>query len=371
MERERENKAKFLFLGSTALLIFLGLAVMANSSIPLSQANFGESFYYLRHQIIFGIGIGFIFLIIASKIKLSFIKKIALPGIITTIILLAMVFAPGFGYGAGGAKRWLNILGTSFQPSELAKLAIAVYLAYWLESKKEKIDKPSLIIPILFWLGILGGLILLEPDYGTFLIIASISFGIYYSAGANKKTILITALIGLLALGTLLAIEPYRRERVLSFFNPAKDTIGKSYQQNQALIAIGSGGFFGRGLGKGIQKYSYLPETIGDSVFAIIAEELGWLGASAVILLFLIWILSGLKIASRSDSIFGRNLATGIVIWIGAQTFINILGIIGLIPFTGVPVPFISYGGSALVIELAAVGLVINIAKNQAKHVKL
>lgn len=366
-----KEKTSILFLGSTVLLVLLGLALMANSSIPISQANFGESYYYLRHQLIFGVGLGIIVLIIASRIKFSWLKKMALPAITAAAILLALVFAPGIGYGAGGAKRWLNILGASFQPSELSKLALIIYLAYWLESKKEKIKNPMLILPLLFWAGLIGGLILLEPDYGTFIIIGLIALGMYFASGAKYKTILAAMLIGLVALTALIIIEPYRRDRVLSFLNPQKDIIGKSYQHNQALIAIGSGGIFGRGLGKGIQKYSYLPETIGDSVFAITAEELGLVGAAGVLLLYLVWILSGLKIASKSNSLFAQYLSMGIVIWIGGQTFINILGILGLMPFTGIPVPFLSYGGTAMVTELAAVGLVLNVAKRQEKHVRL
>ena len=366
-----KEKTSILFLGSTVLLVLLGLALMANSSIPISQSNFGESYYYLRHQLIFGIGLGIIALIIGSRIKFSWLKKIALPAIIAAAVLLALVFAPSVGYSAGGAKRWLNILGASFQPSELAKLALIIYLAYWLESKKEKIKNPMLILPILFWAGLIGGLILLEPDYGTFLIIGLIAWGMYFASGAKYKIILTVALIGLVALTALIIIEPYRRDRVISFLNPQKDIIGKSYQHNQALIAIGSGGILGRGLGKGIQKYSYLPETIGDSVFAITAEELGLAGAAGVLLLYLIWILSGLKIASKSNSLFAQYLAMGIVIWIGGQTFINVLGILGLMPFTGIPVPFLSYGGTAMVVELAAVGLVLNVAKRQEKHARL
>ena len=366
-----KEKTSILFLGSTVLLVLLGLALMANSSIPISQSNFGESYYYLRHQLIFGIGLGIAALIIASRIKFSWLKKIALPAIIAAAVLLALVFAPSVGYSAGGAKRWLNILGASFQPSELAKLALIIYLAYWLESKKEKIKNPMLILPILFWAGLIGGLILLEPDYGTFLIIGLIAWGMYFASGAKYKIILTVALIGLVALTALIIIEPYRRDRVISFLNPQKDIIGKSYQHNQALIAIGSGGILGRGLGKGIQKYSYLPETIGDSVFAITAEELGLAGAAGVLLLYLIWILSGLKIASKSNSLFAQYLAMGIVIWIGGQTFINVLGILGLMPFTGIPVPFLSYGGTAMVVELAAVGLVLNVAKRQEKHARL
>ena len=359
------ERINFIFLAITFILILIGLAVMTNSSIPLSQANFGQSFYYLNHQLVYGVGLGLAAFLVFYKIKLSFFKKLALPGVFLAMALLALIFIPHLGYGAGGAKRWIGLHGFSFQPSEFAKLALIIYLAYWLESKKEKIKKHTTVLPFIFWLILVGGLVLIEPDYGTFAIISAIAFTMYFAAGAKAKTIIGVGLLALTAMTILIAVEPYRRDRVLSFLNPQRDVRGSSYQQHQALIAIGSGGFLGLGLGKGVQKYSYLPETIGDSVFAIVSEELGWVGASFILLLYLIWILSGLKIAAQAQTDFGRNMVIGVVVWIGLQTFANVLGILGLIPFSGIPLPFISYGGSALMIELAGIGLVANVAKNR------
>jgi cell division protein FtsW len=366
MDKSSLSKAVVVFLASTGILVVFGIAVMTNASIPLSQSNHGESFYYFRHQIIYGFGVGLVAFLVFSRINRKILKKIALPAVLFSILLLILVFVPKVGYGAGGAKRWLDIFGFSFQPSEMAKLAMVIYIAYWLESKKEKLKNSKMILPFLFWLGIVGGLILIEPDFGTFLIICTIAFSMYFSAGAKMKTIIGIALVGFLILGTLIAAEPYRRQRFMSFFNPAQDSMGKGYQQNQALIAIGSGGITGLGLGKGVQKYSYLPETVGDSVFAIVSEELGFFGASLILLIYLTWILSGLKIASGAPKPFEKYLVVGIISWIGTQTFINVLGILGAIPFSGIPLPFISYGGSALMIELAAVGIVINVARNRS-----
>lgn len=359
------HRPLIIFLGSTAILVLIGLAVLINASIPLSQSNHGESFYYFKHQIIYGLGAGFAAFILFSRLNHNHLKKLGLPLLLLAVILLILVFVPQIGYQSGGAKRWIRVMDFSFQPSELAKLAIIVYLAYWLESKKDKIKKTALVIPFLFWLGLVGGLVLLEPDLGTFIIICLIAFGMYFSAGARIKTLAVLGLAGILIITTLIAAEPYRRQRFISFLNPNTDTTGKSYQLNQALIAIGSGGVFGLGLGKGIQKYSYLPETIGDSVFAIVSEELGFVGAAAVLLLYLIWVLSGLKLAVTGSSVYGKYLTLGIVIWMGFQAFVNTLGILGFIPFTGVPLPLISYGGSALLIELAAVGIVANVARSK------
>ncbi len=363
--KQAPSKIALTFLVSTALLILLGLAVITTASIPLSQSNFGESFYYFRHQIIYGLGLGLIAFLFFFKIKIGLIKKLGLPAMLAAIVLLTLVFVPHVGYEAGGARRWLNIFGMSFQPSEFAKLALVLYFAAWLESKKNKITEPVMIFPFLLWLGLIGGLVLLEPDFGTFLIICALALVMYYSAGARLKPLLAVGIIGLLVLSSLIAISPYRRERVLSFLDPGRDTVGSGYQLNQALITIGSGGLTGLGLGKGIQKYSYLPETIGDSVFAIISEELGFIGTSLILFIYLIWVLSGLKISALTPRPFEKYLVLGIVVWIGSQTFVNVLGILGLVPFTGIPLPFISYGGSALIIELAAVGLVANVAKGK------
>lgn len=365
MPHAQANKILSVFLVSTALLVMLGLAVITNASIPLSQSNFGESFYYFKHQIIYGLGLGLTAFFFFSRFNHNRLKKIAIGLAILAAVLLAAVFVPGLGYEAGGAKRWIGLAGFSFQPSEFAKLAIIIYLAHWLEAKKDKIKNPRMLAPFLFWLGLVGGLVLLEPDFGTFLIIAAVTLVMYFSAGAKIKTLLAAGLVGVLILGALIAAEPYRRQRMVSFLNPAHDTAGRSYQLNQALIAIGSGGVFGLGLGKGVQKYNYLPETIGDSVFAIVSEELGFAGTSFVIFLYLIWILAGLKLAATASRAYSRYLVLGIVVWIGLQTFTNILGILGLIPFSGIPLPFISYGGSALLIELAAIGIVANVAKNR------
>lgn len=360
---KNHSKAAITFIMATAFLVLLGIAVITNASIPLSQSNHGESFYYFKHQLIYGLGIGLLAFGFFYKIDISILKKFGLPALIFAIILLGLVFVPKIGLGALGAKRWISLFGFSFQPAEFAKLALVVYLAHWLESKKDKIKKPVMIFPFLLWTGIICGFIILQPDFGSFLVVCSTAFVMYFMAGSDLKTIGLVFLTGLVLMTALIAVEPYRRERFTSFLNPDKDTAGSGYQLKQALIAIGSGEIFGLGLGKGIQKYNYLPETIGDSVFAVVSEELGFIGSTLVLLTYLIWILSGIKIASLSKDAFSRYLVIGVVAWIGLQAFINTLGILGMIPFTGIPLPFISYGGTALIIELAAIGMVANIAR--------
>jgi len=359
-------KASIIFLTATIILVLFGFAIMASSSIPLSQKNFGESYYYLRHQLILGLGVGMIAFFIALKIKFSLLRSLALPIFIIVLMLLLLVFVPSLGLKSGGAKRWINLGFFSFQPSEFAKLAVIIYLAKWLESKKDRIQKPLLAVFVVFILMLVGACIIFEPDFGTAILIFSIGSIMFFSAGSKIKTMIGIGMIALILFINLAAIEPYRLERVFSFLDASQDMSGKSYQQNQALIAIGSGKLLGLGLGKGVQKYQYLPETIGDSVFAIIAEEIGLAGSVIILFLYLSIVLSGFKIALNSSNFFGRTTAIGITSWLGLQTFINLLGILKLIPFTGIPLPFISYGGTALIVELAAAGLMLNIAKQKS-----
>lgn len=362
---QTSRKASIIFLTATILLVLFGFAIMASSSIPLSQKNFGESYYYLRHQLILGLGVGLVAFFIALKIKFSLLRSLALPILIIVLILLLLVFVPSLGLKSGGAKRWINLGFFSFQPSELAKLAVIIYLAKWLESKKDRIKKPILALFVVFLLMLVGAFIIFEPDYGTTVLIFAIGSIMFFSAGAKMKTMAGVVILALIMFISLAAIEPYRLERVFSFLDSSQDISGKSYQQNQALIAIGSGELLGLGLGKGVQKYQYLPESIGDSVFAIIAEEIGLVGSAIILFLYLSIILSGFKIALNANNFFGRSMAAGLTSWLGLQAFINIIGILKLIPFTGIPLPFISYGGTALIVELAAAGLMINIAKHK------
>ena len=361
--RKRAPSEKLL-LTAVFLLSVIGLIVLASTSVPLSQQNFGESYFYFKHQLIFGFGVGIIFFLIASKVSIKFLRKMALPLFGLSVLLLAAVFIPQLGLEIGGSKRWISIGGLTFQPAELAKLALIVYLASWLARHSEKIRSSSSVISFLVIVGAIGGLVIAQRDLGTAVLIFIISLIMYYVAGAKKQSIALAILASVLAFSIFVAIEPYRISRITSFLNPSSDIQGESYQLNQAFIAIGSGGFFGLGLGHSIQKYQYLPESIGDAIFAIIGEELGFVGASVILGLFLLFILAGLKMALRARTRFGTLLVVGLVSWIGLQTIINIAGISGLIPFTGIPLPFISYGGTAIVAEFTVVGLAINAARN-------
>ncbi len=358
------HRSERTFLLSVFLLVVFGLVVLASTSIPLSQENFGESYYYFRHQLLYGFGLGLILFFLARSLKPKTIQFLAPLLFLLSIIALSLVFVPKLGFEVGGARRWLNILSFSFQPSELFKLALVVYLATWLDKRRYKLASGSSFFSFLFIIGIPSAFIILQPDMGTAILVALVALVMYFVAGAKKKTILALILLAVIVGGALIAIEPYRKARVLNFLNPTDDIQGAGYQLNQALLTIGSGGLAGRGLGRSVQKYQYLPELIGDSIFAIIGEEFGFLGTAGLVFLYIIFLLTGFKIAVKARSKFGTLLVAGIISWIGLQAFINIGGITGLIFFTGIPLPFISYGGTALALELGAVGLVSSVARN-------
>lgn len=353
-----------IFVAAAFVLTVIGLILLASTSVPLSQQNFGESYYYFRHQLIYGFGVGLVLFFITRKVRLGVWRKLALPLFLLAILFLVLVFVPSVGFGTAGARRWLSLGPLSFQPAELAKVALILYLAAWLDKRHEKLARTSSFVS---WLVIVGGvaaLVALQPDIGTTVLIVGVGLTMYFAAGARLKSLALITLLAAIGFGALIATDPERMSRVKSVLNPASDVQGESYQLNQALIAIGSGGFFGKGLGKSIQQYQYLPESINDSIFAIIGEEFGFVFSSIFILLFVLLLLAGFKLARSARTRFGTLVTVGVVSWFGLQALINIAGITGLIPFTGITLPFISYGGTALALELAAVGIVSSVSRN-------
>jgi cell division protein FtsW len=282
-----------------------------------------------------------------------------------SVIFLILVFVPGVGSNVYGASRWIQLGPFSFQPSEMAKLAIIIYLAAWLESRgKDRIkDLFEGMLPFLGIMGLIGFLIMKQPDTGTLGVIVLTSFAIFFVAGARLAHLASMGVMGMFALWILVKIEPYRFNRILAFLDPGADPQGIGYQINQALLAVGSGGFWGVGLGHSRQKFNYLPEPVGDSIFAVIGEEIGMVGATILVFLFIMLAIRGIKIAKNSPDMFGRLLATGITMWIILQAFINISANIALVPLTGIPLPFISYGGTSLVFLMASIGILLNISK--------
>ncbi|MBU1126062.1 putative lipid II flippase FtsW, partial [Patescibacteria group bacterium] len=279
--------------------------------------------------------------------------------------LLILVFIPGVGADYGTfAKSWVSIGSIAFQPAELVKLTFLIYLAAWMEKRQSELhDVHSGFVPFLAILGVICGLMLMQPDLGTLSIITAMALTVYFIAGGPLHYLLGLGVAGVVALGVAIQASPYRAERFMTFLHPELDPQGIGYQINQALLAIGSGGLFGRGYGHSLQKFQYLPEVAGDSIFAVMSEELGFLLTSIFLIGFVFFIWRGLAIADKAQDDFGKFLVVGIMAWFGFQAFINIGAMVGLLPITGVPLPFLSYGGTSLVVSLAAVGIVLNISR--------
>lgn len=328
-----------------------------DASSASAARDFGDKYYFLKEQIKWVI-LGLAAMTLTSFINYKILYKLSPILIIGSIISLLLVFIPGLGIKAYGASRWINLGFTTVQPSEFAKLVLIVYLSAWFSSKEK-----GRLLAFLLLIGIFVGLILLQPDMGTAIILGGTGIILYFLSEAPLWHFAVLAPLGAFGVAVLAFLSPYRFKRLTSFLDSGVDPLGASYHIRQALIAIGSGGLFGLGLGNSRQKYSYLPEATTDSIFAIIGEELGFLGAVAIICVFTIFVIKGIKVAANCKEPFGRLLAAGIISWLTIQTIINLAAMAALIPLTGVPLPFISYGGSALVVELAGVGILLNIAR--------
>lgn len=360
------NKPDYKFLGIFGAIVLIGLAVLASASAVEGVERFDDGYYFLKHQLINGVLPGIILFLIFSKIDYHLIKKVAPIALGITVFFLVLVLIPGIGVSFGGARRWINVFGLfNFQPSELIKISFLVYLASWLSAKKDDIKKnKDIFITFIFLLGVVSMLLLMEPDLGTLSVIIAFSFVMYFIAGGKLSHIGIFLSIMAIGLMLMILIEPYRFDRFSVFLHPELDPKGIGYHVNQAMMAVGSGGILGLGYGHSRQKYNFLPEVTSDSIFAIMAEELGLIVVMGIIFLFLNWLLRGINIARSAHDDFGKLLGAGIVAWIGYQTLAHIGANIALVPLTGVPMPFFSYGGTALASLFAAIGIMANISKN-------
>jgi len=353
---------KSLIIVIMIVLVF-GLISLSSASGVISYTKYNDVYYYFKHQL-FGLTIGLVAFWFFSCIDYHRWRKYALGFLIFSIVLLLLVFIPGLSVHYGKAHSWINVLGFSLQPSEFVKLSFLLYLAAWLENRKEKLaDFSQGIGPFIIILGSIAFLMILQPDIGTLSIIAVTSLIVYFIGGGSLKHMFFMILFGILGFALMVQFWPYQRNRFKCLFDPSFSKQEICYQVNQSLIAVGSGGIWGRGLGASRQKYMYLPEVSGDAIFAVIAEETGLIISSFLIICYLYIFYRGYLIAIRAPDDFGRILAIGIVSWLVMQAIINIGGIINLIPMTGVPLPFISYGGSAILATLIAVGILVNISK--------
>ncbi|NQV13168.1 MAG: putative lipid II flippase FtsW [Parcubacteria group bacterium] len=361
---EKKHKPDYWLVITVMVLLVIGLVILSSASAVVSYENFGNNYQYLKHQLFYGVLFGLLAMIITSRVNYRFWKKFAAILLGVTLVLLLAVFIPGIGLEYGGARRWISLGAATMQPTEVVKLTFILYLATWLEKRQKGIrDWKFGFLPFVTVLGIIGSLIMLQPDLGTMSVIIVSAIAIYFIAGARWRHLAAIGGAGVVLFWILIKAAPYRMARFTVFLNPELDPQGIGYQINQALLAVGSGGLFGRGLGKSIQKYNYLPEATGDSIFAVMAEELGFIRILFLIGAFVFLAIRGFLLAKRAPDLFGKLVAVGIISWIAFQAFINIAAMVALVPLTGIPLPFISYGGTALLFTLAAVGILINISQ--------
>ena len=360
-----EKKNDYLLFFSFSLLIIFGLLMLSSASSPVGEARFGDSYFFIKRQLLFGVLPGIAFFIFFLHFNYHHLKSIASFIFFGTILLLLLVFIPGIGSTLStGARSWLVLPGTSLQPSEVAKLTLILFFSAFLTAKNKQLVTfyPGFTRALLLGLFPVG-LVLIQPDVGTAAILFAIMFGLLFMAETKPSHMLLVALIGFVTLFVLIQVAPYRASRLTIFLHPELDPQGIGYQVNQAKIAVASGGLFGLGYQHSRQKFQYLPEVQADSIFAVIAEEMGFVVMFVFIALLLFIGKRGLQIAKQAPDLFGRFVASGIIIWFMAQSFLNIGAIIGLLPLTGVPLPFVSHGGTALSIAMAAVGILMNIEK--------
>jgi cell division protein FtsW len=355
---EKKHQPDFILLGTLILLVLTGFLVLATASVPYSLRIANDPNYFLMHQLEYG-AIGLVLGFIAYKLPIDKIKKINFSLFFFLLFLMYSVFLPFWSHEAKGATRWIELGFFHLQPSEPLKLAAIIYLATLIDKFKKKSLKPFIIIMIL-----IAASLLLQKDLSTLIIIALTACVIYFCGQGSFKNIALIGLAGILAIAAFIAIEPYRLQRIETLFNPSKDLLGSGYHPQQALISIGSGQILGSGLGLSVQKFGFLPESITDSIFAIFAEETGFVGCTFLVLLFLVFAYRVFSMAKKSEDLSCKLMACGIGFWITFQAFINISSMTGLVPVSGIPLPFISNGGSHMIAELAAMGVLLNISKN-------
>jgi cell division protein FtsW len=345
------------------LLVVLGLVFLSSASAVVGYTRYGSSDYFLKRQLLFVLAAVVLFFV-CYKIDYHVWRRYAFFFLIISCVFLLLLFVPGLAMEGETARSWLDIFGFSLQPSEFVKIFFLIYLAAWLEARRNELHNfKQGIGPFLLVLAVIAILMLLQPDLGTLAIIATISLIVYFVGGGKVVHIMIILLLAALALAVMIHIKPYQMQRFECAFNPSLNTSTACYQLNQSLIAVGSGGILGRGLGQSRQKFNYLPEVYGDSIFAVMGEEIGFIFSTAFLLLYLFLFYRIVMIAKHAPDIFSKLLCIGVASWLSIQVFFNVGGIIGLIPMTGVPLPLVSQGGSSVMAAMIGLGIVMNISR--------
>ena len=359
------KKIDYPLLITVILLATFGIIMIYSASNIWALYKFNDAFKFVKHQGLFFI-IGLFLLVFISRVKYTKYYEKANIILFTVLILLILVIIPGIGTVRNGSRSWFGIGSFGLQPSEAAKIALIIFTSKYLVNNERNLkDIKKGLLPILGVIFLVFGLIMLQPDFGTGVIIVISTIGLLFIGGVNFKFFIRLGILGVIGVVVLILMAPYRLERILSFLNPWSDPLGSGFQIIQSLYAIGPGGLFGYGFLNSRQKHFYLPEPQTDFIFSIISEEFGFMGVLIVTSLFLIIIIRGFKIARKSDELFGKYLAFGITFQIAFQAILNLMVVVGLIPVTGVTLPFLSYGGSSLLITLYSVGILLNISRYQ------
>lgn len=351
----RQSARTFFVL--VMVFCLLGLVAVFNASVAEAFSQFGDKFYFVRKQFYWLLA-GLVAFAVASMTPVGVVKKAAPVVFLCALLMSVLLLLPGIGKSVQGAQRWLSIGSFTLQPSEILKLGIAMYFPLWLL-------KHQRLLSFLLVMGLIFGLLMLQPDMGTALVTAVIGFGLYVGAGASVRNIFAVAALGGAGILALILVAPYRMERLTTFLKMESDPLGASYHIRQITIALGSGSWFGVGAGQSKQKYQYIPEASTDSIFAIIGEEFGFIGGAVIFALYAFLLQTAFHIVRQEESGYSKLLALGVTLWIGAHALLNLAAVVSLVPLTGIPLPFISYGGSSLVTMLAGSGILVSIGKSQ------
>lgn len=358
----RKKTPDYILLGVVFILLILGLIIVYSSSYIWADFKYDDRLFFVKRQLLFG-SAGLIVMYLLMRINIYFLKRYAWYILAICFLLLLLVLIPGIGIVRGGAQSWIGVGAFSIQPSEFMKLGLIIFISAHLSTSQKKITSFTKgFLPILLLIFTVFGLIMLQPDLGTGIVLVLTCMMILFIAGAKISHFISLGIISIIGFAVLIISAPYRMSRITAFLNPWEDPLGDGFQIIQSLYAIGPGGFMGVGLGKSLQKYFYLPEPQTDFIFSILGEELGFIGGTFTIILFVILFWRGITTALHVSDEFSRYLAIGIILMITIQVMINISVVIGLIPVTGITLPFLSYGGSSLTLTLGSVGILLNIS---------
>lgn len=369
MTKKASSPPDWIILFLSISLILFGWVILYSASAVMAESRFGDQYFFLKKQMMWSF-LGLAAMLAAWRVNMGFVQRSARPLFVGVLVLLVAVLF--VGHEVGGGKRWLRLAGFGFQPSELAKLGVVLVLADFLDRRKSRLTEfKSGFVPPMLLVGLVLGLVALERDLGTPLLIGVASVGMIYLAGARYRHLFLIALSAAPLVGYALFAVPYRRQRLFAFLDPWKDAQGTGYQLVQSLMAIGSGGFWGRGSGESTIKLHYLPEAQTDFIFAILSEELGFIGSAALICIFFYLVHRCFRVALQASHWFESLLAAGVSLLLGVQAMINLGVVTGLLPTKGIPLPFISFGGSSMLVTMAAVGLVLNVSRRAGGAVAL